>query len=482
MRIKSIVEMGSALSMRSRDRGFLRHIKHRSQFYRKQRIPRVPSPLPSLVEMAQDDSSIAAPDWGRGDGLLNAVECEPELEPVECLICCSAFVGDAAKTRLIYPCATCRKPQCIECVKTTFLAACKDESRMPPQCCSIFQLVLARPYLTEEETSLYKAKFEEWSTKDRLYCPRPTCSVFIPNRLRPDPRQSEPIQPSKPETRGDFKSVVEPPKVTFGTGVVMEVHETASAAPQTMPCPTCGIPICLACKQIEHPGTPCQADIDPTLAALLKRWKIKRCPKCRTGIRKMFGCEHVLCRCGAQWCWGCSMPICLCVCSQESQDEQDDGDNDDDDDDDSEVSDVGEDLDRGEWNDGQGDFGRDPGESRQMDPSSCTHYWSRALGNRNKTFGGGMDCNRCWVEIFTGADIAAMRQAEPGPLGQPGEPTTREEAVDDPRTAWYCVDGCGLKICGRCVAVEAQKDPGRVDDRAEALAAEGSMPVPEAYL
>jgi hypothetical protein len=89
-------------------------------------------------------------------------------------------------------------------------------------------------------------------------------------------------------------------------------------------CPTCAVTICTQCRQLVHPGIPCpKTDIDPLLAAQLEKWKIKRCPKCRTGVRRMFGCSHIECRCGAHFCFACLNPINECdgQCEDDDYDE-----------------------------------------------------------------------------------------------------------------------------------------------------------------
>jgi hypothetical protein len=86
-------------------------------------------------------------------------------------------------------------------------------------------------------------------------------------------------------------------------------------------CPTCNASICSSCRQLNHPGTPCpESDIDPFLAAQLEKWKIKRCPKCRAGVRRMFGCSHIECRCGAHFCFACLKPINDCDGQCEDED------------------------------------------------------------------------------------------------------------------------------------------------------------------
>jgi hypothetical protein len=75
--------------------------------------------------------------------------------------------------------APCNHAYHTTCLKDLFMAAMRDESLMPPRCCrQEIPLGLAR--LTKLETENFEAKKLEFSTSDRLYCSRPTCSTFIP--------------------------------------------------------------------------------------------------------------------------------------------------------------------------------------------------------------------------------------------------------------------------------------------------------------
>ena len=102
--------------------------------------------------------------------------------PKSCLICTEEPQDDQ---ELIMPCRVCRAWYCPDCLGGMFTAAVDDDSRMPPRCCALLQLHTAISALTEQETNDYRAKFEEWSTVNKTYCPSPTCSAFIPDRLLP---------------------------------------------------------------------------------------------------------------------------------------------------------------------------------------------------------------------------------------------------------------------------------------------------------
>lgn len=108
---------------------------------------------------------------------------QPSQEDNQCIICCGQT------TSLLQPCLQCEAFYCVDCIKGMFQGAIYDVTRMPARCCTILQLPVALPYLTQEQTDAYRAKFEEWMAPQRTYCPKPTCSAFIPERFHlPQPK------------------------------------------------------------------------------------------------------------------------------------------------------------------------------------------------------------------------------------------------------------------------------------------------------
>ncbi|MCJ1365158.1 hypothetical protein MMC16_004278 [Acarospora aff. strigata] len=377
----------------------------------------------------------------------------------ECMICTEA-VGDTS----LYPCRRCKGRYCVSCVKSMFMTACKDESRMPPRCCHILQLHSVRPYLSQQEADLYRAKLEEWSTVHRVYCPVPTCSAFIPNRLIPAllSQISPQSKQDDPEENGHAAGEErQPPSqtVTFGTGTTppSTTCTPVSSSPPTMSCPQCAAQICGSCKQLRHPGAPCNKDdLDPELAALFKRWKIKRCVKCRTAVKGMFGCAHIRCRCGAGWCWFCQDRIEKCSCPASATDIGDDAD------DQGETGPDGlgvEDLDAAydPWALSGLDFGEEPNDAPDH-PWNCEgHTWQRLVFNATEGPAGKAECQRCWKEaqvvgpltdgIKTGnGEIVAKESTDADSDGKISSPLVLPFDED---VAYECVS-CGVVFCYAC--------------------------------
>jgi hypothetical protein len=150
---------------------------------------------------------------------------------------------------------------------------------MPAKCCNLIPLHLAVKYLSKEEATQYRLGFEEWNTnaKDRIYCPNLRCSEFIPKRYV------------------DKETIIDDLK--------------------TFQCPKtgCGTQICRDCKSYTHVGLPCSQDKEQDAAiAQVMQWGYKQCPRCGHGIRKMYGCSHMVCLCGAHFCWVCNKGINEC--------------------------------------------------------------------------------------------------------------------------------------------------------------------------
>ncbi|KAJ4362035.1 hypothetical protein N0V83_010977 [Neocucurbitaria cava] len=225
----------------------------------------------------------------------------PGEAEVRCMICCAELPKEEDPNytkEAIKPCR-CSGVWCTSCIKALFRDACKDLTLMPPRCCVPIHLHYARPYLSDAEIAEFKSKYDEWSTPHPFYCPVPTCSVFIPERLLP--------QQAKSNSKRTDSGIGTPNAATFG-------------------CPTCQATICAGCRQVAHPNSICNVEefgIDAATAALLKSWGYKKCPRCGHGVKRMFGCNHMECRCGAHFCWVCMQHRDQCdgQCYEEGEDE-----------------------------------------------------------------------------------------------------------------------------------------------------------------
>jgi hypothetical protein len=117
----------------------------------------------------------------------------PLPPPNECCVC-GEEAGDL--TVLMSPCRSCNTTYCRDCLTDMFVGATNDATRFPPKCCNLVQIHTATG-LRDDEAAEYRAKLEEYLTVDKVYCPRPTCSAFIPEKHLPpvsEPRKVTTLQ------------------------------------------------------------------------------------------------------------------------------------------------------------------------------------------------------------------------------------------------------------------------------------------------
>ncbi|KAL8417392.1 hypothetical protein RB596_007496 [Gaeumannomyces avenae] len=184
--------------------------------------------------------------------------------PISCICCRDDFSKMQALQTL-----PCGHTYCNDCLVIMINQSIRDESKMPPRCCtqpitsSIVRAVLGR----EEQQTFLKAVLQfgtPWES--RIFCPNSACGEFIRPRGRIDPKH-----------------------------------------PFDVICRRCRTHACIMCKRDAHPlGQDCPADWE--LDAVLKMgeksgWR--RCYKCRTLVELSQGCTHMTCRCKAQFCYIC---------------------------------------------------------------------------------------------------------------------------------------------------------------------------------
>ncbi|KEF58487.1 uncharacterized protein A1O9_06413 [Exophiala aquamarina CBS 119918] len=187
----------------------------------------------------------------------------PKPPKPQCKVCYVELDGPYST-----PCRKCNSPRCYDCLKTEFKVALTDLERMPVTCCAmVVHHDVANKILSMEEIDTYKLKFDENNTPNPLYCPVPRCSTFLPPRL-----------------------------IAKGATKVI--------------CPTCLAMVCTICKEQAGKNHACGKGGQREI--ILDKFHYKICPKCGTGVMKMYGCPHVRCQCGAHWCWDCRRPINAC--------------------------------------------------------------------------------------------------------------------------------------------------------------------------
>jgi hypothetical protein len=168
------------------------------------------------------------------------------------------------RSQLSYRCESCHEQQrffdvvkapcdhhyCRECIRTLFTATLTDESLFPPRCCrQAIPVESVAFFLDRELRENFEEKRVEYTTDDRTYCSRPTCSTFI-----------------KP------------------------AHIAGSVAT----CPDCHTETCTMCKGASHQGTECPNDTAmQAFNDLAQQEGWRRCNTCGRMVELTFGCYHM---------------------------------------------------------------------------------------------------------------------------------------------------------------------------------------------
>ncbi|TAQ90169.1 hypothetical protein B7494_g1473 [Chlorociboria aeruginascens] len=243
-------------------------MEHRSDSHNSQE-----DRLPSNV-LAQKDHLPPRSPSGEDHGTLQQSSQQyipiADPTPIEtCHICLESWTGSEVANRFTYRCPYgCDIVYCMDCLKGWFLGACDDESKMPPRCCSVIPLGVISDSLNQSGIEKYKAKFEEWNTSKRLYCPIPTCSTFIPKKLYVELRRvaNRTVSPEYPaiKTSSSSQSSDKPKaqRTIDYSKILMDPLEVGLMTPVS--CPVCFTIICTKCGSLQHSGN-CPNTIDPEL-------------------------------------------------------------------------------------------------------------------------------------------------------------------------------------------------------------------------
>ncbi|KAJ7023992.1 hypothetical protein C8F04DRAFT_1011047 [Mycena alexandri] len=209
------------------------------------------------------------------DSPANTIAVEAgEVRPTraQCIIC-----RDDVRPQTAFR-GPCTHFYCRQCILNLVTACIGDESLFPLQCCrQNLPMEGSQGVLAQLELRLrlsFNRKAVEFATlsKDRLYCPRPTCSRFLGS------------------TADHTDDIV---------------------------CRDCRTPVCVACKQILHPGERCGENAaEEQVKALAREQHWQTCPGCAQIIDLQQGCYHMTCRCRTEFCYVCAARWKNCTCPQ----------------------------------------------------------------------------------------------------------------------------------------------------------------------
>lgn len=164
----------------------------------------------------------------------------------KCIVCYENF---DSKSIVGLPC---HDRWCVQCLKSLFLLATKDETRHPVKCHNQpIPLRLISPYMSPEELAAFELASVEFSTADRVYCSNYVCGQFIP------PAQ---IKPGRNEAL----------------------------------CNSCNTSTCALCKSNYHHGMDCPEDHAlQTTRDLAGEMGWQTCYKCQSVVMLKTGCFHM---------------------------------------------------------------------------------------------------------------------------------------------------------------------------------------------
>ncbi|KAK4619419.1 E3 ubiquitin-protein ligase ARIH2 [Fulvia fulva] len=198
-----------------------------------------------------------------------AVPVAPRL--VECLTCAADDVPITKSAKL-----GCGHRMCHDCLKRVFEMSVKDPQNMPPRCCTNDHIPLK--YVDRlfdlNFKMLWNRKYQEYHTKNRIYCPMPKCGEWI-----------------KPS------------------------HVHSYQGRKFAQCSRCNTKVCTQCNAKMHKSKDCPND--PEMAKLVAQAKEqgwKTCYNCHAMVELKEGCNHMTCRCMAEFCMVCGSKWKTCDC------------------------------------------------------------------------------------------------------------------------------------------------------------------------
>ncbi|KAL9109968.1 MAG: hypothetical protein Q9227_005491 [Pyrenula ochraceoflavens] len=162
------------------------------------------------------------------------------------------------------------------CLKRVFTMSLTDPAHMPPKCCTDNHIPLKHvDKLFDQKFKVkWNKKFQEYSTRNRLYCPSKGCGEWI-----------------KPS------------------------HISIEQGRKVGKCKRCGTKVCATCNNRMHTSRECPKDeATNQFVEVAKKEGWQRCYNCKAMVELKEGCNHMTCRCTAQFCMICGNKWKTCDC------------------------------------------------------------------------------------------------------------------------------------------------------------------------
>lgn len=188
-----------------------------------------------------------------------------------CLTCGSDDVLISRSAKL-----ACSHRMCHDCLRRIFNMSVSDPAHMPPRCCTSEHIPLKHvdKLFDQNFKKNWNRKFQEYNTRNRIYCPARGCGEWI-----------------KPN------------------------HITVERGRKIGKCKRCNTRVCCTCNSKMHTSRECPKDpatIQFVEVAKQKGWQ--RCYRCKAMVELKEGCNHMTCRCTAEFCMVCGLKWKSCDC------------------------------------------------------------------------------------------------------------------------------------------------------------------------
>lgn len=165
---------------------------------------------------------------------------------------------------------------CHRCLKRIFTMSVTDPQHMPPRCCTSDHIPLRHvDNLFDLKFKIkWNKKYEEYTTKNRIYCPLRGCGEWIsPSNIR------------------------------------MEAGRKYGK------CSRCRTRVCCTCNGKWHRGKDCPKDEDTNnFIEIAQKEGWQKCYNCSAMVELKEGCNHMTCRCTAEFCMICGSKWKSCEC------------------------------------------------------------------------------------------------------------------------------------------------------------------------
>ncbi|OBT95237.1 hypothetical protein VE01_07600 [Pseudogymnoascus verrucosus] len=206
------------------------------------------------------------------DMFTPGIKEEEPVKLVECLTCLSDDIPRRKSAKL-----KCGHRMCHSCLRRIFKLSVTDPQHMPPKCCTADCIPLKHvdKLFDIPFKKLWNRKFQEYTTKNRIYCPSRRCGEWI-----------------KP---GNY-------------------HDDGKGG-RYGKCGRCKTRVCVKCSGKWHGRRECAGDEETNrLLEAAKEAGWQRCYSCRTMVELKEGCNHMTCRCTAEFCMLCGLKWKTCAC------------------------------------------------------------------------------------------------------------------------------------------------------------------------